>query len=645
MIGITIITGFLGAGKTTLLKNLLNESIEKDKKIAIIHNEFTEKNNNIDKIVFKDINDIYNIPKIKEDDKNNGNNNLKKDIQKNKNELRIINEIDSEEGFIYELNNGCLCCSNKSNFVKLIENILSLKTKYDYIFVEVSGVYDNIQINNLLWLDELNKSKIYLDSIIHIVDSYHFIKYYNKQEIKQNTKDTISNEINHEHEKKKKNEANNIYHNEKKKKNEATNMDHNEKKKQNEVYNVYHNEKKKQNEVYNVYHNEKQKQNEAYNVYHNEKKKQNEVYNVYHNEKQKQNEAYNVYHNEKKKQNEAYNVYHNEKQNEANNFGPNEQTAEYEQIMVSDVIILNKIDKLNQHNINELKIFIHKLNPISTIYTTSYCYVPIENITNLKCYEKKNIKNIIINNTKVENVVSFHYNDFHNMTFHFDHDISSLIQLSDLLNKMKNNFIKQKDTNILKQIVTILKNKNIFSYKKINHILATLLWNSKLQIYRGKGVFVAFNDDIYNNKHKIKLNIYYYQSVGDLYEINHVMTDIHTFFQTYVTKSIKENEKIHTNNNNNNNNINIIYNNINNENTQTEFNINNINYNHEEHTCDDLLEFENYISDDSSCSENNEYNINNILNNTHIFTSRFLFIGKNINMEDIKNKLDDCLYK
>ncbi|EWC74191.1 hypothetical protein C923_05147 [Plasmodium falciparum UGT5.1] len=528
MIGITIITGFLGAGKTTLLKNLLNESIEKDKKIAIIHNEFTEKNNNIDKIVFKDINDIYNIPKIKEDDKNNVNNNLKKDIQKNKNELRIINEIDSEEGFIYELNNGCLCCSNKSNFVKLIENILSLKTKYDYIFVEVSGVYDNIQINNLLWLDELNKSKIYLDSIIHIVDSYHFIKYYNKQEIKQNTKDTLSNEINHEHEKKKK------------------------------------------------------------------------IMNP------------------------------------------------------TTYIIMKKIMNTTTYIImkNKMKpttlVLMNKLQNMNKLWYQIYCYVPIENITNLKCYEKKNIKNIIINNTKVENVVSFHYNDFHNMTFHFDHDISSLIQLSDLLNKMKNKFIKQKDTNILKQIVTILKNKNIFSYKKINHILATLLWNSKLQIYRGKGVFVAFNDDIYNNKHKIKLNIYYYQSVGDLYEINHVMTDIHTFFQTYVTKNIKENEIIHTNNNNNNNNnnnINIISNNINNENTQTEFNIHNINYDHEEHTCDDLLEFENYISDDSSCSENNEYNINNILNNMHIFTSRFLFIGKNINMEDIKNKLDDCLYK
>ncbi|SOV82362.1 COBW domain-containing protein 1, putative [Plasmodium sp. gorilla clade G3] len=531
MIGITIITGFLGAGKTTLLKNLLNESIEKDKKIAIIHNEFTEKNNNIDKIVFKDINDIYNIPKIKEDDKNNVNNNFKKDIKNNKNELRIINEIDSEEGFIYELNNGCLCCSNKSNFVKLIENILSLKTSYDYIFVEVSGVYDNIQINNLLWLDELNKSKIYLDSIIHIVDSYHFIKYYNKKEIKNNIKDTLSNEIIHE----------------------------------------------------------------------------------------------------------------NEQQNQSNNFDHKQQSPEYEQIIVSDVIILNKTDKLNEHSINELKNFIHKLNPISTVYTTSYSNVPIEYITNLKCYEKKNINNIIINNTKVQNVVSFHYNDFHNITFHFDHDISSLIQLSDLLNKMKNKYIKQKDKNILKQIVTILKNKNIFSYKKINHILATLLWNSELQIYRGKGVFVAFNDDIYNNKHKIKLNIYYYQSVGDLYEINHVMTDIHIFFQAYKTKSIKENEKIHTNNNNSN--INIICNNINIRNVQTDFNIDNINYDHEDQTCDDLLDFENYISDDSSCSENNEYNINNILNNMHTFTSRFLFIGKNINMEDIKKKLDDCLYK
>ncbi|SPJ12452.1 COBW domain-containing protein 1, putative [Plasmodium sp. DRC-Itaito] len=562
MIGITIITGFLGAGKTTLLKNLLNESIEKDKKIAIIHNEFTEKNNNIDKIVFKDINDIYNIPKIKEDDKNNVNNNLKKGIKKNKNELRIINEIDSEEGFIYELNNGCLCCSNKSNFVKLIENILSLKTSYDYIFVEVSGVYDNIQINNLLWLDELNKSKIYLDSIIHIIDSYHFIKYYNKQEIKQCTKDTLSEEINYENEQH--NQSSNFGHN------QSNDFGH--------------------------------------------------------------NQSNNFGHNQ------SNDFGHNQ----SNNFGHNQQTPEYEQIMVSDVIILNKIDKLNEHNISELKNFIQKLNPISTIYTTSYSNIPIEYITNLKCYEKKNIKNIIINNNKVENVVSFHYNDFRNMTFHFDHNISLLIELSDILNKMKNKFIKQKDKNILKQIVTILKNKNIFSYKKINHILATLLWNSKLQIYRGKGVFVAFNDDIYNNKHKMKLNIYYYQSVGDLYEINHVMTDIHTFFQTYVTESIKENEKIHPNNNNN---INIIYNNINNKNEQTEFNIHNINYGHEEQTCDDLLDFENYISDDSSCSENNEYNINNILNNIHIFTSTFLFIGKNINMEDIKKKLDDCLYK
>ncbi|SOV24794.1 COBW domain-containing protein 1, putative [Plasmodium sp. DRC-Itaito] len=529
MIGITIITGFLGAGKTTLLKNLLNESIEKDKKIAIIHNEFTEKNNNIDKIVFKDINDIYNIPKNKDDDKNNVNNNIKTDIKNNKNELRIINEIDSEEGFIYELNNGCLCCSNKSNFVKLIENILSLKTNYDYIFVEVSGVYDNIQINNLLWLDELNKSKIYLDSIIHIVDSYHFIKYYNKQETKQNNKDTLFNEINQD------------------------------------------------------------------------------------------------------------NVY----QNQSNYIDHNEKTPEYEQIMVSDVIILNKIDKLNERNISELKSFIHKINPISNVFPTSYSNVPIEYITNLKCYEKKNIKNIIINNRKVENVVSFHYNDFHNMTFHFDHDISSLIQLSDILNKMKNKFIKQKDKNILKQIITILKNKNIFSYKKINNILASLLWNSKLQIYRGKGVFVAFNDDIYNNKHKIKLNIYYYQSVGDLYEINHVMTDIHTFFQKYLTKGINEKDKI----NNNNNDINIFSNNINNINGHNQFNIDHINYDKEEKTCDDLLELENYISDDSSCSENNEYNINNILDNMHIFTSRFLFIGKNINIQDIKKKLDDCLYK
>ena len=42
LIPVTILTGFLGSGKTTLLKRLLSEA--HGQKIAVIENEFGEKN-------------------------------------------------------------------------------------------------------------------------------------------------------------------------------------------------------------------------------------------------------------------------------------------------------------------------------------------------------------------------------------------------------------------------------------------------------------------------------------------------------------------------------------------------------------------------------------------------------------------------
>ncbi|CRG95576.1 COBW domain-containing protein 1, putative [Plasmodium gallinaceum] len=511
MIGITIITGFLGSGKTTLLKNLLNESLKKNKKIAIIHNEFTENNNNIDKIVFKDINDIYNFPKENGENINAFNN-------ENINSLKIINEIESEEGFIYELNNGCLCCSNKSNFVKLIENILSLKTSYDYIFVEVSGVYDNIKINNLLWLDELNKSKIYLDSIIHIIDSYNFLNSFN---------DNIQ----------------------------------------------YYESLKKSNNISN-------------------------------------------------------------RENFNNNIFENKDNIVCEQIIVCDVIIINKIDKISMLDKEKIKTFINNINPLSSIYLTSYSVIPIEDITNLRCYEKRNIKNVL--NT-VGNKKYFHYIDFNNCSFEYEHNILYLIHLSDQLNKMKKNFLKEKNKNILKDIFSLKKN-NIFSYKKINDILASLLWGNDLHIYRGKGIFVAFNDDIYNNKNKLKLSIYYYQSVGDLFEINLVISDLHVFFRNYL-KTSQEGERKYENNYLNHSPF--VDNNL------TSLSNNNDNINNDNNMLfiyKDFFDDENYFSDDSTTSDNGEYNLNNILNSYDIFTSKFLFIGKNINTEEVKNRLNECLY-
>ncbi|CAA9990552.1 COBW domain-containing protein 1, putative [Plasmodium knowlesi strain H] len=556
MIGITIITGFLGAGKTTLLKNLLKQSRQNGKKIAIIHNEFTENNNNIDKIVFKDINDIYNFPKedggadrrvrkgtndLNNEWKNDGHS----DGESDQNDITIVNRIEKEEGYIYELNNGCLCCSNKSNFVKLIENILSMKTTYDYIFVEVAGVYDNIQLNNLLWLDELNKSQIYLDSIIYLLDAYNFVNSF---------------------------QGGDLFHG--------------------------------------------------------------------HGALAEAASRFASIQIQKEESLPSEEEEEKEKRREGNMNPPPKDTSPNEQLIVCDVVIINKIDKISEQEKEKIKTFVSNMNPLSQIYLTSYATLPMVQLTELKCYEKKNIKDILANSLSshtADRKDVFHYNDFVNCSLHYEHNIPYLVHLGEQLNRMKSEFVKNTSKNTLRQILS-LKKKNIFSFRKINETLVSLLWGKNLEIYRGKGVFLAFNDDVYSHKSKLKLNMYYYQSVGDLYEIDLVMSDLHTFFPSALHEMQTNLESV------------TVCTDKENDNLSEPFN-----------DGDDLSDIENYLSDSSSGSDGSdasgspdncgnrrnrdggEYNVKNILTGGDVFSSSFLFIGKNIDVEGIKQKLSNCM--
>lgn len=92
---IDIISGFLGSGKTTLIKKLIDNEF-KDKKIAIIENEFGEIS--IDGAILEEKN------------------------------------VD-----IKEINSGCICCSLVGDFKKAIKEIVD-KYNPDRIIIEPSGV-------------------------------------------------------------------------------------------------------------------------------------------------------------------------------------------------------------------------------------------------------------------------------------------------------------------------------------------------------------------------------------------------------------------------------------------------------------------------------------------------------------------------
>jgi G3E family GTPase len=131
---VTIITGFLGAGKTTFLNYVL--TARHGKKIAVIQNEFG--------------------------------------IETGADAAVVFGKDGTKSLEYFELPNGCVCCSVRGDLVLTIENLMQKKEKFDYVFIEPSGLADPGPLASTFWLDDELESDLYLDSIVTIVDAKHF---------------------------------------------------------------------------------------------------------------------------------------------------------------------------------------------------------------------------------------------------------------------------------------------------------------------------------------------------------------------------------------------------------------------------------------------------------------------------------------
>jgi len=102
----TIITGFLGSGKTTLLRHMLTHA--DGRRLAVIVNEFGEVG--VDGELLR--------------------------------QCGIgCEEGESEEsGSLYELSNGCLCCTVQEEFVPVLETLMERRERIDHILIETSGL-------------------------------------------------------------------------------------------------------------------------------------------------------------------------------------------------------------------------------------------------------------------------------------------------------------------------------------------------------------------------------------------------------------------------------------------------------------------------------------------------------------------------
>ncbi len=128
---VTILTGFLGSGKTTLLNRILTE--EHGMRIAVIENEFGEVG--IDHAL-------------------------------------VIN-ADEE---IFEMSNGCLCCTVRGDLIRVLGNLMKRRDKFDYVLVETTGLADPGPVAQTFFMDDEIRAEYKLDGIVTLVDVAHIEK-------------------------------------------------------------------------------------------------------------------------------------------------------------------------------------------------------------------------------------------------------------------------------------------------------------------------------------------------------------------------------------------------------------------------------------------------------------------------------------
>jgi G3E family GTPase len=129
-IPVTVLTGYLGAGKTTLLNRILSE--EHGKRYAVIVNEFGE--------------------------------------------IGIDNDliVDADEE-VFEMNNGCVCCTVRGDLIRIIEGLMKRKGKFDGIIVETTGLAQPAPVAQTFFVDPDVRAKTQLDAIVTVVDAKHVL--------------------------------------------------------------------------------------------------------------------------------------------------------------------------------------------------------------------------------------------------------------------------------------------------------------------------------------------------------------------------------------------------------------------------------------------------------------------------------------
>ena len=130
-IPVTVITGFLGSGKTTFLNNMIKKHPKT--RFAIVENEFGE--------------------------------------------MPVDGDLINHSGApIYELSDGCICCSLIRDLCQALQSITEIKSRIDHLLIETTGIADPMSVVDLFITNDSVKNDFLINSVICLADATNIVQ-------------------------------------------------------------------------------------------------------------------------------------------------------------------------------------------------------------------------------------------------------------------------------------------------------------------------------------------------------------------------------------------------------------------------------------------------------------------------------------
>ncbi|HCF27157.1 MAG TPA: cobalamin biosynthesis protein CobW, partial [Cyanobacteria bacterium UBA11049] len=101
-------------------------------------------------------------------------------------EVGIDNQlvIDADEE-IFEMNNGCICCTVRGDLIRIISNLMRRRDKFDHIVIETTGLADPAPVIQTFFVDEDMQTQLSLDAVVTVVDAKHIWQHWDADEAKE----------------------------------------------------------------------------------------------------------------------------------------------------------------------------------------------------------------------------------------------------------------------------------------------------------------------------------------------------------------------------------------------------------------------------------------------------------------------------